>query len=93
MKTVITQLKERIEENIKSLTGDTYFEKGMKQYVANILLLIDVELLEKEREQLQNAQMDMFNHLNNLPYGLDYISKRDSAEEFTLKYYKENYGK
>ena len=45
-----------------------------------------VELLQLEKKQIVNAQMDMFHHLNNLPFGLDYITKRDEAEKFAKKY-------
>ncbi len=45
-----------------------------------------VELLQLEKEQMENAQMDMFHHLNNLPFGLDYLAKRDEAEKFAKKY-------
>jgi len=36
--------------------------------------------------------MDMFIHLNNLPYGLEYLEKRQSAEDFSQQYYNETFG-
>lgn len=53
------------------------------------------EALEKakqmEKEQIIDAQMHMFHYLNNNDYGLDYINKRESAMDYTLQYYNENY--
>jgi len=46
----------------------------------------------ENREQRREAQMDMFIHLNNLPYGLEYLEKRQSAEDFSQQYYNETYG-
>jgi hypothetical protein len=34
----------------------------------------------------------MFIHLNNLPYGLEYLEKRQSAEDFSQQYYNETFG-
>jgi hypothetical protein len=48
--------------------------------------------IDKALEQIKNAQMDMFIHLNNLPYGLEYLEKRQSAEDFSQQYYNETYG-
>ena len=39
------------------------------------------------KDEIKNAQMDMFIHLNNLPYGLEYLEKRQSAEDFSQQYY------
>ena len=47
---------------------------------------------EMEKDEIKNAQMDMFIHLNNLPYGLEYLEKRQSAEDFSQQYYNETYG-
>jgi predicted GTPase len=44
------------------------------------------------KDEIKNAQMDMFNHLNNLPYGLEYLEKRQSAEDFSQQYYNETFG-
>ena len=38
------------------------------------------------------AQMDMFHHLNNLPFGMQYLDKRESAEQFAEQYYNETFG-
>ena len=47
---------------------------------------------EMRKDEIKNAQMDMFIHLNNLPYGLEYLEKRQSAEDFSQQYYNETYG-
>jgi len=44
------------------------------------------------KDEIKNAQMDMFIHLNNLPYGLEYLEKRQSAEDFSQQYYEQTYG-
>lgn len=44
------------------------------------------------KEEIKNAQMDMFIHLNNLPYGLEYLEKRQSAEDFSQQYYEQTFG-
>ena len=54
------------------------------------------ELLGKAKEMHKQesiaAQMDMFHHLNNLPFGMQYLDKRESAEQFAEQYYKETFG-
>ena len=47
---------------------------------------------EMRKDEIKNAQMDMFIHLNNLPYGLEYLEKRQSAEDFSQQYYNETFG-
>lgn len=44
-----------------------------------------------EKEQIIDAQMDMFNNTNKIKFGLDYLNKRDAAEEYAEQYYKETY--
>ncbi len=43
------------------------------------------------KEEIKNAQMDMFIHLNNLPYGSEYLEKRQSAEDFSQQYYNQTF--
>jgi hypothetical protein len=38
------------------------------------------------KEEVKNAQMDMFNHLNDLPYGLTYLARTQDAEDFADSY-------
>ena len=45
---------------------------------------------QMEKKEKVNAQMDMFHFINNLPYGIDYLNKRDKAEKFTKQYGKNN---
>lgn len=42
--------------------------------------------LETEKQQIIDAQMDMFHHINDMPYDLEYLNKRDSAEQFCETY-------
>ena len=44
------------------------------------------------KEEIENAQMDMFICLNELPYSLQYLEKRQSAEDFATHYYNETFG-
>lgn len=46
-----------------------------------------------EKEQVISAQMDMFHFINNLPFGIEYLNKRDECEKFTEQYYNETYNK
>jgi DNA-binding protein H-NS len=39
-----------------------------------------------ENEQIINAQMDMFNHINDLYYSLDYLNRRDAALKYAADY-------
>lgn len=50
------------------------------------------QALEMEKQHTLSAQMDMFHFINNLEYGLEYLDKRDKAEEFAEQYYKQTYG-
>ncbi len=54
------------------------------------------ELIEQAKEMHKQesiaAQMDMFHHLNNLPFGMQYLDKRESAEQFAEQYYNETFG-
>lgn len=62
-----------------------YFTKGQ---------LIDIDFQKAksiERKQMQEAQMDLFHKLNDLQYGISYLEKRDVAETFCQKYYKETF--
>lgn len=43
------------------------------------------------KEEIKNTQMDMFIHLNNLHYGLEYLKKRQSAEDFSEQYYNKTF--
>ena len=65
-------------------------------YVIKIQSWVLTEKHEKaeamRKDEIKNAQMDMFIHLNNLPYGLEYIEKRQSAEDFSQQYYNETFG-
>ena len=47
---------------------------------------------QMEKEQRIAAQMDMFHHMDNSDYGLDYLQKRDEAEKYAEQYYNETYG-
>lgn len=47
---------------------------------------------EMHKQESIAAQMDMFHHLNNLPFGMQYLDKRESAEQFSEQYYNETFG-
>ena len=47
---------------------------------------IKAQAKQMEREQRINAQMDMFNHINGLDYGTDYLNRRDAALKYAEDY-------
>ena len=74
--TAINWLREKLQE--------TYDKEGKLPLAYTFSLLNKAETIEKE--QRINSQMDMFHHINNMPYGLDYLTKRDAAEIFAEQY-------
>ena len=56
------------------------------------LIKIEEQAKAMRKDEIKNAQMGMFIHLNNLPYGLEYLEKRQSAEDFSQQYYNETFG-
>jgi hypothetical protein len=54
------------------------------------------QLLEQakamERQKMIDAMMYTFHQQNTLPYGMEYIVKRDEMIENCIKYYNETYG-
>ena len=79
----------------------------MAQQTAVELIIIDLDneckargmfvnwdmYLAKEKGQIKNAMMHTFHKQNTLPYGMEYIVKRDEMIENCIKYYNETYGK
>jgi hypothetical protein len=51
------------------------------------------ELLKVEKQQITEAQMDMFYKNNNIEFGMRYLVKRDAALKQAEQYYNETYGK
>lgn len=47
-------------------------------------ILSQAEMVEKAN--IKDAQMAMFHKLNDLPYGMEYLDKRNVAEEFADQY-------
>jgi hypothetical protein len=45
-----------------------------------------------ERQKMIDAMMYTFYQQNTLPYGMEYIVKRDEMIENCIKYYNETYG-
>jgi hypothetical protein len=45
-----------------------------------------------EKEQMISAMIYTFNQQNTLPYGMEYLQKRDGMLEDCENYYKETYG-
>ena len=46
---------------------------------------------EMHKQESIAAQMDMFHHLNNMPFGMQYVDKRESAEQFAEQYYNKTF--
>lgn len=79
---------ERHNIEIKSRLG----EISPIEYDAK-LIKIEEQAKAMHKEEIENAQMDMFIHLNELPYSLQYLEKRQSAEDFATHYYNKTFGK
>lgn len=70
-------------------------QKRIPPFYAFYIMHMD-EVYEQAKEMHKQesiaAQMDMFHHLNNLPFGMQYLDKRESAEQFSEQYYNETFG-
>ena len=76
-------------------TKQTAVEWLIEQFYNNEGMLTTKKLekaKEMEKDRLINAQMDMFHFLNNLEFGMQYLDKRDQAEDYCKQYYNETYG-
>jgi hypothetical protein len=84
---------------MKKQTAVEWLKKELEEYGSSSHLSLDWETFDKlveqakamERSQIKDAQMDMFHKLNDIQYGVAYLEKRDFAETFCKKYYKETY--
>lgn len=68
--TAVEWLREKLFKDFGLAFSDNIFQEAKKM----------------EKEQRINAQMDMFHYLNDMPYGMAYLAKKDSAEEFCETY-------
>ena len=59
----------------------------LNYYSDSDTLLAIKQAKQMEREQRINAQMDIFNHINTMDYGLDYLNKSDAALKYAEDYY------
>ena len=62
------------------------YEKGFLKGNGNDINDLLEEHKAMHKEEIKNAQMDMFNHLNDLPYGLTYFARIQDAEDFADNY-------
>lgn len=46
---------------------------------------------QMEKDQIMNAQMNMFHQVGRTEYGIDYQEERDEAEAYAEQYYYETY--
>jgi len=77
--TAVNWLLEFIEPSLTS-EQKHFFSKVMQQAKAI------------ERQKMIDAMMYTFHQQNTLPYGMEYIVKRDEMIENCIKYYNETYG-
>ena len=76
----------------KQSSIDYFFEEVVKWqmkpwlYASDGLEPIIKQAKAMHKEEIKNAQMDMFNHLNDLPYGLTYFARLQDAEDFADNY-------
>ena len=61
-------------------------DQMVKSKSLNEWLEIFEQAKSKRKEEIKNAQMDMYNYLNDLPYGLTYFSQLQKAEDFADNY-------
>ena len=78
--------------NNKQTAVEWFIDKVDKHLIHLSMGQILEQAKEMEKQQMIFAQMDMFNHINKDGFGLDYLNKRDAAEEFAEQYYNEEYG-
>lgn len=52
-------------------------------------ILSQAEMVEKAN--IKDAQMAMFHKLNDFPYGMEYLDKRNAAEEFADQYINQTF--
>jgi len=68
----------------------------LKDKLSQVLDWDLLELFEQakamERQKMIDAMMYTFHQQNTLPYGMEYILKRDEMIENCIKYYNETYG-
>ena len=55
-------------------------------YTREEKLKIIEQAKEMEKQQIIDAQMDMFHYLNDAPYGMEYLSKLDTVIDFCKTY-------
>ena len=62
------------------------------EYTIPISLIVKCKgLIEVERQNMINAMMYTFHQQNTLPYGMEYLLKRDEINRDCLEYYNETY--
>ena len=61
-------------------------DQMVKSKSLNEWLEIFEQAKSKRKEEIKNAQMDMYNYLNDLPYGLTYFAQLQKAEDFADNY-------
>lgn len=83
----------------KQSSVDYFFEEVVKWEMRPWLYASDGGLegiyekaKEMRKEEIKNAQMDMYNHVNDLSYGLSYFAQLQKAEEFADNYCNETFG-
>lgn len=79
-------------EQVKQQTAVQWLvDKLMKgEFINSTDELVD-QALEIERQQIMHAQMDMFLHMNQTPYGLEYLVQFDEAYTFAQQYFTDTY--
>lgn len=79
----------------KKVTAVDWFVQQLEEYGSDDFKIIFKKQFEQakaiERQKMIDAMMYTFNQQNTLPYGMEYIVKRDEMLENCVKYYKETY--
>ena len=85
--------KEAYEKTNKPMAQQTavdWFADNIDDLISDELRerveLLKNEAKQMEKEQRINAQMDMFHHINDLYYSLDYLNRREAAIKYAEDY-------
>lgn len=73
-------------------TAVQFLEDKLSQVLDWDLLELFEQAKAIERQKMIDAMMHTFHQQNTLPYGMEYIVKRDEMIENCINYYNETYG-
>jgi hypothetical protein len=75
-------------ENKKVTAVEWFYQRILAKNIKEVF----EQAKEMEKEQMISAMIYTFNQQNTLPYGMEYLQKRDGMLEDCENYYNETYG-